>query len=52
MVFFDHLHIRVLRQAALADGREVSRLPSGAVQIMFNLGRHDGDGRSVSERVV
>lgn len=40
MVFFDHLHIWVFGQTTLADRREVGGLPSGAIQVMFNLGRH------------
>ena len=42
MVFFDHLHIRVLGQTTLTNRGEVRGLPSGAVQVMFDLGRHDG----------
>jgi hypothetical protein len=40
MVFFQHLHIGILRKAILTDGREVCRFPAGTVEIMFDLGRH------------
>jgi hypothetical protein len=42
MVLLQHLHVRVVGQAFLADGREVGRLPSAAVQILLDLGRHVG----------
>jgi hypothetical protein len=43
MVLLQHLHIRVVGQAFLADGREVGCLPSTTVQILLNLRRHVGD---------
>lgn len=49
MVRLQHLDIIVLRQAVLADRREVRRLPAGAVQILLDLRRH---GEEVTGRNV
>jgi hypothetical protein len=42
MVFLQHLNIRVVGQAFLANRREVGRLPSAAIQILLDLRRHVG----------
>ena len=42
VVLLEHLHIRVLGQAGLADRGEIRRLPAGAVEIALHLGGHDG----------
>lgn len=42
MIIFKHLHVRVIGEAVLADGREVGSLPSGAVEILLDLRRHYG----------
>jgi hypothetical protein len=52
MVFLNHLHIWVFGKAVLADGRKVGGLPSRAIQIMFNLGRHDGSNKVEVREVV
>jgi hypothetical protein len=40
VVFFQHLDIWVLRKTVFAHGREVSRLPARAVEVMLDLWRH------------
>lgn len=50
MVFLQHLHIRVVWQALLADGREVGRLPAATVQVGLDLGRHGGREGVISVR--
>ena len=41
MVFLQHLHVWVIREAIFANGWEVRTLPTGAVQILLDLrGRH------------
>jgi hypothetical protein len=42
MILLQHLNIWVIRQALLANGREIGRLPAASVQILLNLGRHIG----------
>lgn len=37
MVFLEHLHVRVLREAILTHGGKVGSFPSGAVDILFDL---------------
>jgi hypothetical protein len=40
MIIFKHLHVRVIGEAVLADGREVGSLPAGAVEILLDLRGH------------
>jgi hypothetical protein len=42
VIFLQHLHIRVIWQTFLADGRKVGSFPSTPVQILLNLRRHIG----------
>lgn len=42
VVFLDHLHKGVLGETVFADGREICRLPSRAIQILLDLGGHVG----------
>jgi hypothetical protein len=42
MVFFQHLHIRVIRQAFFAHGRKVRGLPAAPVEVLLDLGWHIG----------
>lgn len=44
VVLLEHLHVRILGQAGLADRGEVRRLPAGAVKVFLHLGRHDERG--------
>lgn len=37
VVLLDHLHVWVLGETVLADGGEVSGLPPGAVEVLFDL---------------
>jgi hypothetical protein len=46
MVFFQHLHIRVIWQAFLAHGRKVRGLPAAPVEVLLDLGWHIGGGLS------
>jgi hypothetical protein len=41
IVLLQHLHVRVFGKAVLADGREIGRLPTGSVEILLDLRRHD-----------
>jgi hypothetical protein len=43
MILLQHLDVWVVRQTFLADRREISSLPSAAIQILLDLGRHVGD---------
>lgn len=53
MVFLEHLNVGVVRQAFLAYRREVGRLPSAAIQILLNLGRHSrGEGTRPADGLV
>lgn len=45
MIFFQHLHVRVVRQAVLAHAGKVGALPARAVEVLFYLGRHCGSYR-------
>ena len=40
MILFQHLDVRVLRQAAFAGAGEVGGFPAGAVEVLLNLRRH------------
>ena len=42
VVLFDHLYVWILWKTVLANGREVRRLPTGAVEILLDLRRHLG----------
>jgi hypothetical protein len=53
VVFLQHLHIRVIWQTFLADGRKVGSFPSTPVQILLNLRRHiGGEWASLGAEVV
>jgi hypothetical protein len=41
MVLLQHLHVRVVRQASFTDRGEIGGFPTRAIQILFDLGRHD-----------
>jgi hypothetical protein len=40
VVILQHLDVGVVREAVLADGGEVGRLPTGAVEVLLDLRRH------------
>lgn len=42
MILLQHLYVGILRKAVLTHGRKVRGLPSGAVKIVLDLGRHLG----------
>jgi hypothetical protein len=39
VVLLQHLHVRVVREAAFTDGWKISRLPPGPVEVLFDLRR-------------
>ena len=51
MVFFQHLHVWILGQTIFANGRKVCRLPARAIQILFDLWRHDEARYSVKQDI-
>lgn len=44
IVFFEHLNVGIVGETGFANGWEVGRLPTGAVEVLFDLRRHR-DGR-------